>query len=146
MAGSTRMTRPIGIISSVRLDRMTNMTSINRQTTLPKVIRQGIQTRIAGLLRLTITGNMDMRDRLNSMVKLDRTITMERLTWRDRHAILYRLTRMSRMAIFPILASMGSMPRKPRLTRTVSRASLRRLIRFHGGFRPPLTLTIDRLY
>ena len=68
MAGSTRMTRPIGIISSARLDRMANMTSMNRKTRLPKVIRQSIQTTIAGMLRLTITGNMDMHDRLNSMV------------------------------------------------------------------------------
>ena len=69
------MTRPVGIISLVRLTRVTNMARMGEQTRLPKVVRQGIQTRVDGLRRLTITGNMATRDRMNSMVKLDRTIT-----------------------------------------------------------------------
>ena len=93
------MNRLIGIISPVRLTRLTNMASMTRQTRLPLAIRLDSHPRIARLLRLTSKSSMVGHTRMNRMVTLDRTITMEILTWRNRLSRLYGLTILPIMSI-----------------------------------------------
>ena len=57
MNGSTTMTRPIGVISSIRPTRMIYMADANRKARLPEVIRMVNQARAYRLLMLALTRN-----------------------------------------------------------------------------------------
>ena len=78
---------------------------------------------------LTSMRSMARGNRLTARIRSDITISMERQTWRARLERLYRPTMMNRHASSPRLASMEGMDRKTRLTRMVSLARLRGLIR-----------------
>ena len=91
----TRQTRVL------RLAILTRLKSMNRQARLPGMI---ILVSLARLYRLHILNSMigtARHTRMNRTNKnnLCRTITMERLTWRDRIARLYRLTILDRIGI-----------------------------------------------
>ena len=99
MSGFTRMNRMIGVISSVRLTRLTNTTSMTRRTWLPGVLRLGRHARIPRLRRKNSKSITAKHARVNRMVTLDRAITIQRLTCRDRFSRLYILTILSSMSM-----------------------------------------------
>ena len=73
--------------------------------------------------------------RKNRAIRLDRAITILRLTWRTTIGRLYRLTMESRLARYQTPGGMASMNRQDRLNRTIRLTGIHRLCRVRVGVR-----------
>ena len=78
---------------------------------------------------MTSMSSMARDNRLIWAIRLDRMVTMERLTWRSRLSRLCRHRILPSQESYPLLGSMTGMTRKDGATRMVSLAKFHRLIR-----------------